>query len=343
MIKFNFFEQPSKFKKFEDYRNLDLSNRDFRETPIEVLKTIQFDEQTKWPNVDRMPNDFNPEIILEKSKNPGLGLRELHKKGMAGSGISVAIIDQKLDINHSEYDSNISNYEEIGKVKDEKVSMHGSSVASLLVGKNCGVAPESNLYYKATPCGDNCNWDNQAKALHKIIEDNKNLQNKIKIVSCSLGHPNQHFKGDLFLYKKAIEEAKKSGIIFIDANTFFESGFIGGGSFTQKDNFDTYEEWLFLKENKKDNKKIDERIIIPCDYRTMASSWNKQGGYEFQGQGGVSWAIPYLAGIFALMLQVKNDLTEEEITKILKNTAKINKNGLKIIDPQKAIESIISQ
>ena len=40
------------------------------------------------------------------------------------------------------------------------------------------------------------------------------------------------------------------------------------------------------------------------------------------------------------MLQVKNDLTMEEMIKILKDTVKTNKNGLKIIDPQKAIESI---
>jgi hypothetical protein len=147
------------------------------------------------------------------------------------------------------------------------------------------------------------------------------------------------------LYKKSIEEARKSGIIFVDSNTIFESGFVGGGSFTNKDDFDTYEEWLFAQESKKDKKWIDGKIIIPCDYRTIASSWNKKengakDGYEFQGQGGISWSIPYLAGIFSLMLQVKINLTMEEMIKILKDTARANKNGLKIVDPQKAIESI---
>ncbi len=345
-MKFNFFEQPPKLKKFEDFRDKDLSHQDFTNTDINVLKTIDFDNKTKWPSQEKLPTNFNPASILENSKNPGLGLKELHIQGITGKGINVAIVDQKLDTKHSEYFENLLSYEEIRNVCDE-ISMHGPAVSSLLVGKNCGVAPESNLYYKATPSGKNCNWNNQAEALNKIIEDNKNFieENKIRIISCSLGYPNPDFKGDLSLYKKSIEEAKKNGIIFIDSNTLFESGFVGGGSFTDKDNIDTYEEWLFTQESKKDKKFFEGKIIIPCDYRTIASSWNKkeideQSGYEFHGQGGVSWSIPYLAGVYALMLQIKKDLTVEEMNKILKETARINKNGLKIIDPQKAIESI---
>lgn len=343
-MKFNFFEQAPKFKKFEDCRNIDLSNKDFRNVSIDILKTIEFSDQTIWPNQEKLPNNFNPEIILENSKNPGLGLKELHNQGITGRGISVAIIDQKLDINHNEYSDRISDYEEIGN-PDLGISMHGPGVSSMMVGKNCGVAPESNLYYKATPAGNNCNWDSQSEALNKIIEDNKKLENKIRIVSCSLGYPNPHFKGDLSLYKKAIEEARKSGIIFVDSNTIFESGFMGGGSFTDKDDFDAYEEWLYSQDNKRNRKFFEGKIIVPCDYRTIASSWhkkdkNKNDGYEFNGRGGISWAIPYLSGVFALMLQVKNNLTMDEMIKILKDTARTNSKGLKIIDPQKAIESI---
>ncbi len=343
-MKFNFFEQPPKFNKFEDFRDKDLSGRDFSNVDIDILKTIDFDNKTKWPSKEKIATNFNPEAILENSKNPGLGLRELHNRGITGKGINVAIIDQKLDTNHIEYSCNLLNYEEIGSA-DAEISMHGPGVSSLLVGKNCGVAPESNFYYKATPSGKNCNWNNQAEALTKIIEDNKKLENKIRIISCSLGYPNPDFKGDLSLYKKSIEEARKSGLIFVDSNTLFESGFVGGGSFTNKDDFDSYEEWLFTQESKKDKKFFEGKIIAPCDYRTIASSWNKkdeneQNGYEFHGQGGVSWSIPYLAGIFSLMLQINNNLSMEEMVKILKDTVEINKNGLKIINPQRAIESI---
>jgi subtilisin family serine protease len=216
-MKFNFFEQAPKFNKFEDLRNKDLSSKDFSNVDIEILKTIDFDNKTKWPSQEKLPTNFNPETILENSKNPGLGLKELHNRGITGKSVNVAIIDQKLDINHIEYSNNISNYEEIGSV-DTEISMHGPGVSSLLVGKNCGVAPGSNLYYKATPSGKNCNWNNQAEALNKIIQDNKKLENKIRIISCSLGYPNPEFKGDLSLYKKSIEEARKSGIIFVDSN-----------------------------------------------------------------------------------------------------------------------------
>jgi hypothetical protein len=344
-MKFNFFEQPPKLKKFEDFRGMDLSNKDFRDVSLDVLKTIDFDNQTKWSK-DKLPSNFDPEVILENSKNPGLGIKELHSQGITGIGINVAIIDQKLDINHSEYSSTLANYEEIGEV-DNEISMHGPGVSSLFVGKNCGVAPESKLYYKATPSGKDCNWDKQAEALNKIVSDNDSLpdDDKIKIVSCSLGYPNPDFKGNLNNWKNSINEARKNGIIFVDSNTLFEAGFIGGGSFTNKDDFDTYEEWLFTQENKKDKKWAEGKIIIPSDYRTIASSWNKKNKdgideYAYYGQGGVSWSIPYLAGLFTLMLQVNKDLTNEEMVKILKDTSVTNKNGLKIIDPQKAIERI---
>jgi serine protease AprX len=344
-MKFKFIEQLPKLKKFEDFREMDLLNKDFRDISVDVLRTIDFDSQTKWPK-DKLPFNFDPEEVLENSKNPGLGIKKLHDQGIAGKGINVAIIDQKLDTNHSEYSNALRNYEEIGEVENE-FSMHGPGVCSLFVGKNCGIAPESKFYYKATPSGKECNWDKQAEALNKIINDNNSLpdENKIKIVSCSLGYPNPDFSGNLNNWKNSINEARKNGIIFVDSNTLFESGFIGGGSFGDKNDFDTYEEWLFTQENKKNKKWAEGKIIIPSDYRTIASSWNKKNRdgideYAFYGQGGVSWSIPYLAGLFTLMLQINIDLKIEEMVKILKDTSITNINGLKIIDPQKAMENI---
>jgi len=48
--------------------------------------------------------------FLEEGKNPGLGIRDLHKRGFTGKGVKVAIIDQKLRLTHIEYKDRIERY-----------------------------------------------------------------------------------------------------------------------------------------------------------------------------------------------------------------------------------------
>jgi len=337
-------------EKFKDLRGSDLSKEDLKNIPVDILITTDFDTETKWPSKEKLPANFNPEAILENGKNSGLGIKELHKQGVTGKGINVAIIDQKLDLNHQEYSNNILGYEEIGKSAKEDISMHGPAVASIFVGKNCGIAPEAKLYYEANSSAGNSNWDNSSESLNKIIDFNNTAEekDKIKVVSFSNGHPNPAFKGNLDNWKKTIKKAKDSGIIFIDANTFFESNFITGGSMTDKEDIDKYKIWLaidnkipmFDKINSSWNKK--DRIVVPADYRTVASSIKKSGEYCFYGRGGISWAIPYLAGLCSLMLQVNEKLKMKEMVKIIQDTALTNKDGLKIINPKGAIESVKS-
>jgi len=351
-MKENHFEEKIvSVEKFKDFRGLDLSNKDFRNISIDILMTTDFDSLTKWPSQEKLPVNFNPEAILENGKNPGLGLDELHKQGVTGKGINVAIIDQKLDLNHKEYSSNVVDYEEFGKSKKEDISMHGPAVASLFVGKSCGVAPEARLHYKAIPSGDNQNWEYSAESLNKIINYNDTVEdkNKIKVVSYSNGYPNPFFKGDLDNWKKTIEKARESGIIVVDGNTLIDSNFIGGGSFDDKENIDKYNKWLGLEDDKKKeglyipySLQGEDGIIIPCDYRTVASSQKEKNGYLFLHTVGISGSVPYLAGLFSLMLQVNKNLKMEEMTKIIHDTAITNKNGLKIINPKGIIDLVKS-
>ena len=186
--------QEQVIAKFEDLRGLDLSERDLRNTPVDVLVTADFDTKTKWPEQDRLPEGFNPEKVINEAKNPGLGIRELHQQGIDGRGVRVAIIDQTLSsrqgelVQHSEYAARIIDYKEFGDAKNEDINMHGPAVASLLVGKECGIAPGTELVYRAVPSGRAFNY--RADALSDIIEFNKTLppENKIRIVSCSIGY-----------------------------------------------------------------------------------------------------------------------------------------------------------
>lgn len=71
----------------------------------------------------------------------------------------------------------------------------------------------------------------------------------------------------------------------------------------------------------------------------MASN-SGQEQYMYNGKGGMSWAVPYLSGLFALALQVNPDLTKEKIVDVINKTATMNKKGLKVINPKGFIEAI---
>ena len=185
--------------------------------------------------------------------------------------------------------------------------------------------------------------------MNKIIDYNNIVkdEDKIKIVSYSNGYPNPFLKGDLDNWKKTIEKAKESGIIIVDGNTLIDLNFIGGGSFYDKEDINEYNKWLGLEDSKKKeglyvpySLQKENGIIIPCDYRTVASSYKKKNEYLFFHTVGISGSVPYLAGLFSLMLQINNNLKMEEMVKIIQNTALVNKNGLRIINPKGVIESV---
>lgn len=374
-------EQEAVVSRFEDFRGKDLSEENFSKVSIDVLQTIEFDTETIWPEREKLPKNFSPEKLLEESKNPGLGIKELHEQGITGQGVVVAIIDQKLDINHPEYKDSIIGYTEYDGAEKEEVSMHGPAVASLLVGKDCGVAPGVRLIYKAAPSGRS--FLSEAQALKDIIEDNKNVpQNeKVRVVSCSIGYMLENPEVGLDEWVNALEKAKEAGIFVVDVGgNQVDISFSGGGSPDNKNDFESYLSWLRedegneelnkiisegnideilkkLREVKKDDlvnisdidlrKKIEEHlnerkkeIVVPSDYRTMASSWNKEGQYMYNGRGGISWSVPYLAGLFALILQVNPNIKREEIAEIINGSAVVNEKGLRIVNPKGIIDLV---
>ena len=99
-----------------DLRMRDLSAYDLRGSAEDLLHSI-FDTRTKWPGEEWLPEGFDPSAILESGKDPGLGVRELHRKGITGEGVSIAIIDQALYQQHSEYTERIAFYEMSGNAR----------------------------------------------------------------------------------------------------------------------------------------------------------------------------------------------------------------------------------
>ena len=81
----------------------DISELDFAKVSEEQFLRLAFNEYTKFPNSFKI--DYKR--ILEESKKPGLGISELHARGINGSGVNVAVIDKPILETHDEFTDRI--------------------------------------------------------------------------------------------------------------------------------------------------------------------------------------------------------------------------------------------
>ena len=110
---------------------------------------ISFDSRTDFSKC-KLPPQFSPDNFLDQGKGYGQNIEELHKKGITGKGVKIAIIDQPLS-DHKEYHHKLLHYEEVGfEHKALYGNMHGAAVTSLAVGNTCGIAPDAEVYYWGT-------------------------------------------------------------------------------------------------------------------------------------------------------------------------------------------------
>ena len=302
-----------------DLRGLNLSNLDLGNNSDDLFYS-DFDSRTIWPQEDRMPPDFSPARIMEIGKNPGLGVRQLHSQGLTGRGVGIAIIDQALLISHQEYAERLRWYEKIGLSDRPTASMHGPAVASIAVGRTIGVAPEADLYYIGV--GDNpfMYVHYYAQGIRRILEINEQLpeDRKIRVISISMGWlPNMPGYYDI---SAAAKEAREKGMLIICSSSEEIHGFsfigLGRSPLSDPDDFESYEPGLFwasrFYENNVESKAFFSNLLyIPMDSRTTASPTGNEE-YVFYRSGGLSWSIPYIAGMYALAVQTNPSITPDE-------------------------------
>lgn len=333
----------------------DISDIDFSNAGKKI-KYIEFDNITKFPNKDKLPNNFDPIKILEDGKNPGLGISNLHKKGITGKGITIAIIDQELDIKHQEYKDNLIHYENFGYDEKSFSSMHGPAVSSILCGKTVGVAPDAKLVYFAANNlagqdgevgmqinNDKIYFSNRINALKKILTINSLLSKKDKIsaISISNGMLNENQES-----RELIQQLKDSGVFVIttDLGRTYNWNFstIDRKINSDSNNPNSYDAGFWFNKNK-----IFENancLLIPAGGRTTAGPLGHDNYVYYGNGGGMSWATPYLAGVYVLAKQVNKNITPEIFWNIaLKTGVPLIKNGLiqgQIIQPEKIIETL---
>ena len=335
----------------------DLSKLDLRNS-IEVLMHARFDDRTVWPPPDRMPSDFDWHKIMELGKDPGLGVRSLHKKGITGRGVRVAIIDQPLLVDHQEYAERVRLYEEIDLQGRTRSSGHGVAVASIAVGKTAGVAPEAELYYIAQY---NIDWDKGtgtlrtlARGIHRIVEINEQLpkDNKIRVISISKGWSQSN--KDYEVITQAVQKARAAGMLIVCTSMQFvhegcDFDALGRSPLADPDVFESYiPGWFRVESFWADQSSPSEGFFwVPMDSRATGSSTDNNE-YVFYRTGGFSWAVPYIAGVYALAVQVDPAITPERFWALAARTGRtieLERNGKRkplgpIVDPVRLIRSI---
>ena len=88
-------------------------------------------------------------------------------------------------------------------------------------------------------------------------------------------------------------------------------------------------------------------LLVPMDRRTTASPAG-EAEYAFFAGGGMSWAAPYVAGLYALACQVKPEVTYEEFLSAAQAAARpvsVRKGGTeypygRAVDPAALLEAL---
>lgn len=335
-----------------DARGRDASALDF--SVVENYSDISFNSKTVWPA--QMPDDFHPDEILDFNKNPGLGIRALHAEGIDGRGVSIAIIDQPLLVEHEEYYDRLMLYERI-HCSGYSAQMHAPAVASIAVGKTVGVAPAAKLYLiSCTPGhfsdkgGFEYDYSILADCVRRVVEINERLPEgeKIRVISTSFGYSEDMDIASVDELKEAVKLANDNNIAYMMASgeAFYPGYKVAGVTrdyYADPDDPYSYRfddaQFEFLKNTR-------ACVLVPGGSRAYASCLGVND-YEIEHSVGESWTVPWCAGLYALCCQVKPEITPEEFMSALHDTGrvlKLERNGEayslgKLVDPAAVIES----
>ncbi|MCP4215050.1 MAG: hypothetical protein GY765_10350, partial [bacterium] len=228
--------RPEVFKT-DKFIQMDLRDK------FDILKTCAFHSLTKWPPKEKLPGNFDPLEFIDMGKDPGLGIRDLHRKGITGKGVNVAIIDYSLLRAHEEFREKVALYRNTDGKEAEpgSKSMHGTAVASLLVGDTCGVAPGATLHY----------WGEARAAagyVHKIegikqilaFNENKELKDRIRVLSISVGADPKvnHYKE----FKNILAVAREKGLLVVIVYDWLHG--VGCSLYKDRNEPGNYQMWL---------------------------------------------------------------------------------------------------
>lgn len=322
----------------------DVSEIDMSNLSLENFKRLTFDEKTIFSK--EQVEKFHPEALIEKGKKFSESMEKLHAEGIDGSGTTIGIIDQCFDssipefedrvVEHIVFDKNADGVVSPREYSDEDVDgFHGKTTASLAGGKECGVAPKAKLYLFGIAEGTD--WKEEKAAIVKYIVDN-NI--KLDIISMSADVETSDET------KERLDELEKEGCTLLDSSKFwrdFSWGRINDNGEVALDELMKTMSNMPYDEKSRGGKvlsNIPNSVLLPCTGRTSLQT-GKEEVYKYNGSVcGASFAIPQVAGLFAIARQIDPSIQYNEFIEIVKNPERLNSEGMMYVNPEEIVKEI---
>lgn len=300
----------------------DLSNS------LALANTLTFSNKTTFSKV---PAGFSKTGLLSWGKYPGLNIDILQKYGFTGKGAVVAYVDQPVKVKDNEQYKNANVHYKNNSGANS--SMHGPAVLSLLAGKDIGTAPKAEVYYYAHAAwkGDQ---KTHAQCLYQIIEQNKKLPKSKKITMVGFSDGIDIEEKNVEAFERAVKACEDAGIMVWFCQDYSGASFIPN---SDKNNFEnlTYENWDVDRGD-------PDLVYVPSSGRTTAYQEGNKS-YIYWSEGGLSWTMPYMLGLYGIVKQIDPSLTKEDIRTLVVETAYTNTSGMRIVDPVEFVCTVLDK
>ena len=246
-------------------------------------------------------------------------LDQARAKGYTGQGVTIAILDGEVDTNAPELaGSDITDKTPCAVTSSTSTKQHGTNVASILVAKNYGIAPQAKLLTYRIPltsAGDTSGSD--CRGQFSVSKDdissllNTAMNDGAMIISLSLAGASNSDS-----LKWAMARALSQGVIIT----------AGAGNDAKEQTFESFGHWsgvvsvsaIGTDGNRQDYSSWGEGVVSaaiggPITVRDLESNQNKEAF-------GTSYATPLVAGSLALARQKWPQATTNQLLQLLIHT-----------------------
>lgn len=307
---------------------------------------------------DKQREELGIDDIIEQGKF-SKKMENLHKTGINGVGTSIGIIDSCSGIDKSEEfdgrdvesiviyknDDGVLAYG--GDEKEDRDDFHGKTTATLAAGNNCGVAPKARLYlFKLA------NGVKREEARDIILQYIKRYEIELDV----LIDPSYNKKSEEFqksLDKLTENDPKRKKCVYFSTEDCWKNCIWGrySGTGTElvedeiaKEIINQATKTKNSEEGMEDRLKVvqenDDKVLIPCTGMTSLQEKFKNKDKYYGSVCGASFPTTLLGSLFALGRQINSNITKDNFFEIMRNTAKLNTNGMKYLDSKALLKEV---
>ncbi len=289
-----------------------------------------------------------------------IGSDKLNAQGINGEGVTVAVLDTGVDLDHSTFNAGqvntgLSKSFVFFEFDAEDGNGHGTHCATTIAGQGVGVA------IKAEIIAGKVLSSSGSGSLSGIVQGIEHATKHADIASMSLGGTDNGSVNDM---ERAVRKGVDAGVVFVIAagnsgpNSFTigtpgcEPKAITVGALADVDGNHTSggqsHDIARFSSRGADSTHNANKPDVTAPGVNIFAGW-KNG--QFNTISGTSMATPHVAGVVALMLQVNPNLTPAEVKSILQDTCKApivpqndtkNVYGAGLVDAEAAVAAALA-